>query len=79
MMTSQYRSPESYAVFNVGGRAMFRVPIATSTRVTRIIGRPTVQAVEVEKGLAKRAGGGGFVRRTIGRRRTLRASVRRNR
>ena len=27
---------------------MFRVPIATRSRLTRIIGRPTVQAVEIE-------------------------------
>jgi len=48
LVTSQYRSPESYGVFNLGGRAMFRVPIATRSRLTRIIGRPTVQAVEIE-------------------------------
>ena len=47
-MTTQYRSPESYAAFNVAGKALFRVPVATRTRVVRVFGRPTLQAVEVE-------------------------------
>ncbi len=35
-------------MFNLGGHAIFRTPIATRSRVTRIIGRPRVQAVEIE-------------------------------
>ena len=48
LMTTEYGSPESYGLFNIGGKAMFRVPIATRTRLTRIIGRPRVEAVEIE-------------------------------
>ncbi|RDH78761.1 FAD-binding protein [Mycolicibacterium moriokaense] len=48
LMTTRYGSPESYRAFNVGGKALFRVPIATRTRLTRIIGRPRVEAVEIE-------------------------------
>jgi hypothetical protein len=48
LMTTTYPSPESYAAFNLGGKALFRTPIATRTRVTRIVGRPGVAAVEVE-------------------------------
>jgi len=48
LMITGYPSPESYAAFNVGGKAAFRTPIATRTRITRIIGRPRVKAVEVE-------------------------------
>jgi thioredoxin reductase len=48
MMTTVHPSPESYAAFNLAGRAVFRVPIATRTRIARIIGRPRVQAVELE-------------------------------
>lgn len=48
MMLTQYHSPESYGVFNLGGKAMFGVPVATRTRLTQIIGRPRVEAVEIE-------------------------------
>jgi thioredoxin reductase len=48
LMTTPYSSPESYAVFNVAGRALLRVPVATRTRVTRVIGRGRLQAVEIE-------------------------------
>ncbi|HEY5841240.1 MAG TPA: FAD-dependent oxidoreductase [Mycobacterium sp.] len=47
-MTTEYPSPESYAAFNVPGKAVFRVPVATRTRVVRIIGKPALQGVEVE-------------------------------
>ena len=47
-MTTQYPSPESYAAFNLAGRAAVRVPIATRTRVVRVIGKPVLQGVEVE-------------------------------
>ena len=49
LMTTTYPSPESYAVFNVAGRTPFLgAHIATRTRVTRIIGKPVLTAVEVE-------------------------------
>jgi thioredoxin reductase len=48
LMTTQYPSPESYAAFNLGGRVALRVPVATRTRVVRVMGRPRVEAVEIE-------------------------------
>ncbi len=48
LMTTTHERPESYAAFNVAGRALLRVPVATRTRVTRIIGRERVTAVEVQ-------------------------------
>lgn len=49
VMTSTYPSPESYALFNMAGRSPFLgVDVATRTRVVRIIGKPTLQAVELE-------------------------------
>ena len=49
VMTSTYASPESYAVFNIAGRTPFLgVDVATRTRVVRISGKPTLQAVELE-------------------------------
>ena len=47
-MITPYPSPESYAAFNLAGRAALRVPIATRTRVVRIVGKPRVRGVEVE-------------------------------
>lgn len=47
LMTTRYPSPESYAAFNLGGRAALRVPVATRSRVTRVIGRRRVAAVEI--------------------------------
>jgi NADPH-dependent 2,4-dienoyl-CoA reductase/sulfur reductase-like enzyme len=47
-MTTEYRSPESYTAFNVLGKALLRVPVATRSRIVRVIGRTAVQAVEVE-------------------------------
>jgi thioredoxin reductase len=49
LMTTTYPSPESYAVFNVAARTPFLgAHVATRTRVTRIIGKPALAAVEVE-------------------------------
>lgn len=49
LMTSEYPSPESYAVFNIAGRTpLMGLDIATTTRVTRIIGKGVVVGVEVE-------------------------------
>jgi hypothetical protein len=48
LMVSQYERTESYAAFNLGGRAVLRVLVANRTRVVRVIGRPRVEAVEIE-------------------------------
>ncbi|HEU5037294.1 MAG TPA: FAD-dependent oxidoreductase [Nocardioides sp.] len=48
LMTSEYPRPESYLAFRIGGRAMFRTPVAAHTRVTRILGRGQVSGVEVQ-------------------------------
>lgn len=49
LMTSEHPSPESYAVFNLAARTpVLATEVATRTRVTRIVGKPVVQAVEVE-------------------------------
>lgn len=49
MMTSRHRSPEAYAAFQVAGRSpLLGVRVATRTRVTRILGRPALEAVEIE-------------------------------
>ncbi len=49
LMTTTYGSPESYAVFNIAGRSPFLgLDVATRTRVVRIIGKPALQAVELE-------------------------------
>ena len=49
LMTTEYPSPESYAVFNLAGKTpLLGVEVATRTRLTRIIGKPVVRAVEVE-------------------------------
>jgi hypothetical protein len=48
-MITKYPSPESYALFNLAGKTpMLGAAIATRTRLTRIIGKPVIQAVEVE-------------------------------
>ena len=47
MMTTDYDHPESYAAVTLPGRALLRVPVSRRTRVTRIIGRERVEAVEV--------------------------------
>lgn len=49
LMTSEYPSPESYAVFNLAGRTpLMNVEVATTTRVVRIIGKGVVVGVEIE-------------------------------
>ncbi|GAB5895693.1 NAD(P)/FAD-dependent oxidoreductase [Mycolicibacterium mageritense] len=49
LMTTEYPSPESYAMFNLASRTpLLDVDIATTTRVTRIIGKPVLQGVEIE-------------------------------
>lgn len=48
LMTTTHPQSESYWLFHRPGRVVFRTELATRTRVTRIIGRPRVQAVEIE-------------------------------
>ncbi|MFJ4633865.1 NAD(P)/FAD-dependent oxidoreductase [Streptomyces sp. NPDC088847] len=48
LMISQYPKAESYAAFNAAGRSVLRVPIATRSRVTRVIGKGRCQAIEIE-------------------------------
>jgi thioredoxin reductase len=48
LMTTTYPVAESYAAFTVVGRLALRIPVAVRTRVTRIIGRGRVQAVEIQ-------------------------------
>jgi thioredoxin reductase len=47
LMTSEHERPEAYAAFNLAGRTALRVPVSTSTRLVRIIGRERVEAVEL--------------------------------
>ena len=48
LMTSEHARADAYLAFTVPGRTVLRVPVETTTRVTRIVGRDTVEAVEVE-------------------------------
>lgn len=49
LMTTTYPSPESYGVFNIAGKSpLLGVDVATRTRLVRIIGKPVLQAVEIE-------------------------------
>ncbi|MFI6284784.1 NAD(P)/FAD-dependent oxidoreductase [Streptomyces sp. NPDC051018] len=48
LMASEYERTEAYTAFTLGGKALLRVPVANRTRVVRVIGRPRVEAVEIE-------------------------------
>jgi thioredoxin reductase len=49
LMTTVHASPESYGLFNVAARSpLLSVRVATRTRISRIIGHPVLQGVEVE-------------------------------
>ena len=48
LMVSRYPTAESYGAFNAAGRTVLKVPVATRTRVTRIIGKGRCEAVEIE-------------------------------
>jgi thioredoxin reductase len=48
LMTTEYPASDSYWVFNRPGRIAFRTAVATRTRVSAILGRPSVEAVEIE-------------------------------
>ncbi|MEU0567018.1 FAD-dependent oxidoreductase [Nonomuraea sp. NPDC005983] len=47
LMTTEYPKPDSYSFFTVPGRILFRTRVATRTRVTKIIGRRQLEAVEI--------------------------------
>ena len=47
-MTTTYPQPDAYWLFHRLGRLALRTHVATRTRITRIIGRPHVEAVELE-------------------------------
>jgi thioredoxin reductase len=48
LMTTRYTKSESYAAFRLGGRLVFRTPVATRTRLVRINGHGRVESVEIE-------------------------------
>lgn len=48
LMTTEHARGESYAAFRGPARAVLRTPVATSTRVVRVLGRDRVVGVEVE-------------------------------
>jgi len=48
LMTTEHEHGESYAAFRTPARAALRVPVATRTRVVRVVGRDRVEAVEVQ-------------------------------
>ncbi|MFD1860275.1 FAD-dependent oxidoreductase [Aeromicrobium camelliae] len=47
-LVTSHAAPESYAVFNLGGRVMFRPRLVTGHRVVQVLGRRRVEGVEVE-------------------------------
>ncbi len=47
-MVTAAASPESYTSWHLVGRVGLRVPVATRTRVTRVLGHGRVEAVELE-------------------------------
>jgi len=48
LLTTEYARPECYAAVTAAGRLGLGVPVARRTRVTRVIGRDRVRAVELE-------------------------------
>ena len=47
LMTTEHERGESYAVLRTPARLALRVPVATRTRVVRVVGHDTVEGVEV--------------------------------
>ena len=48
LMTTEHPKADAYWVFARVGARLFRTKVATTTRITTIIGRPTVTGVEIE-------------------------------
>jgi thioredoxin reductase len=47
LMTTTFEKSEAYSLFRTPGRLALQVPVATRTKVIRIIGRDQVEAVEI--------------------------------
>ena len=47
-MITHYPKAESYVAFTLPGRTVLRVPVLTNSKVVRVVGRPRVEALEVE-------------------------------
>lgn len=48
LMTTEYPRADAYRLFSGPGRIFFNTKVATRTKVTRIIGKPNVEGVEIE-------------------------------
>ncbi len=48
LVTTEYPRADAYFFFSLPGRIFFRTKVATRTRVVQIIGKPVVEAVEIE-------------------------------
>lgn len=48
LMTSAHERTEAYAAFSLPGQVVYGVDVAHRTRVVRVIGKPRVEAVEIE-------------------------------
>jgi thioredoxin reductase len=48
LMTTEYPKPDAYFLFSGPGKLFFKTRVVTRTRVTRIIGKPSVTGVEIE-------------------------------
>lgn len=48
-LVSQYPQAESYALFKIPGRVIFRTRVETNAKVVAIHGRPRVESVEIEE------------------------------
>jgi thioredoxin reductase len=48
MMITHHQAAESYAAFTLAGRIALRLPVTTGARVVSVLGKPRVQAVEIE-------------------------------
>ncbi|MEG0363536.1 NAD(P)/FAD-dependent oxidoreductase [Aurantimicrobium sp.] len=48
MLTTEYPQVDSYSLFSVPGKFYFGAKVAKNSRVTRVIGKPRVEAVEIE-------------------------------
>jgi len=47
-LTTEYSHSDSYAAFSIPGRAAFHTKVLTRAKVTKIIGKPHIRAVEME-------------------------------
>lgn len=48
LMTTEYPKADAYRLFSGPGRIFFKTKVATRTRVTRIMGKPSVEGLEIE-------------------------------